>query len=129
MIIGIGTDIVEIARIKKVIERYGNAFIHRVFTPAEIALAKERQNRAEFYAGRWAAKEAAAKALGCGFGAECSHTDIETLTGADGVPILKCHVACSKIKQHSGSHHPLIWHISITHERSCAAAMVILEKQ
>ena len=62
-IIGLGTDIVEIARLKKVLENNQEHFVSRVFTPAESVLAESKKNSSSCYAGRWAAKEAAAKAL------------------------------------------------------------------
>ena len=68
MIKGLGIDIVETARIRQVIERHGEQFLNRVYTPAEQAVGKIRASAQHFYAGRWAAKEAAAKALGCGIG-------------------------------------------------------------
>lgn len=67
MIVGIGTDLVDIRRIERTIERHGERFINRIFTPVERALAERRGNRAETYAKRFAAKEACAKALGTGF--------------------------------------------------------------
>jgi holo-[acyl-carrier protein] synthase len=66
MILGIGSDITDVRRIAKVIERHGDRFIDRVFTPAERARADKRRNRVETYAKRFAAKEACAKALGTG---------------------------------------------------------------
>ena len=64
MIKGLGIDIVETARIGQVIERHGEQFLNRVYTPGEQAIGKIRASAQHFYAGRWAAKEAAAKALG-----------------------------------------------------------------
>ena len=66
MILGIGSDITDVRRVAKVIERHGDRFINRVFTPAERARAERRRNRVETYAKRFAAKEACAKALGTG---------------------------------------------------------------
>jgi holo-[acyl-carrier protein] synthase len=66
MIIGIGSDIADVRRIADVIERHGDRFLDRIFTPVERALADRRRNRAETYAKRFAAKEACAKALGTG---------------------------------------------------------------
>ena len=66
MILGIGSDITDVRRIAKVLERHGDRFIDRVFTPIERAKAERRRNRAETYAKRFAAKEACAKALGTG---------------------------------------------------------------
>ena len=67
MILGIGSDISDVRRIAKVIERHGDRFIDRIFTPHERARAERRRNRVETYAKRFAAKEACAKALGTGF--------------------------------------------------------------
>ncbi len=67
MILGIGSDLIDIRRIEKTIERFGDRFLDRVFTPAERARSDRRANRAESYAKRFAAKEACAKALGTGF--------------------------------------------------------------
>lgn len=64
MIAGLGTDIVEIARIARMLEKYPDAFREHTCTPAEIAEGKRRRDDVTFYAGRWAAKEAAAKAAG-----------------------------------------------------------------
>src|SRR5690348_4919606 len=67
MILGIGSDLVDIRRIEKTIERFGERFLDRVFTPVERARSDRRANRAESYAKRFAAKEACSKALGTGF--------------------------------------------------------------
>lgn len=67
MILGLGSDLVDITRIAATLERYGERFIERVFTPVERAKCEGRVNRAEGYARRFAAKEACAKALGTGF--------------------------------------------------------------
>jgi holo-[acyl-carrier protein] synthase len=67
MIIGVGSDLIDISRIAKTIERFGDRFIHRVYTPVEIARAERRADRVATYAKRFAAKEACAKALGTGF--------------------------------------------------------------
>ena len=69
-IIGLGTDIVEIARIERMLDEYGEQFCDRVYTADELALAGGKRGRKAFFAGRWAAKEAAAKALGCGIGGD-----------------------------------------------------------
>ena len=66
MIIGLGSDLCDVRRIEKVLERHGERFLARIFTPAERAKADRRANRAETYAKRFAAKEACAKALGTG---------------------------------------------------------------
>jgi holo-[acyl-carrier protein] synthase len=67
MILGIGSDLIDIDRIAATIERFGDRFIQRIYTPVEIARAERRADRIETYAKRYAAKEACAKALGTGF--------------------------------------------------------------
>ena len=67
MIIGLGSDIIDARRIERVIDKYGERFLNRIYTPAERAKADGRKNRVETYAKRYAAKEACAKALGTGF--------------------------------------------------------------
>ena len=122
MIIGIGTDIVELARLKAAITRNGEAFLQRVYTAAELAEAK---GRLEYLGGRWAAKEAAAKALGCGIGGGCSFTDIEVTGDPAGAPTIVCKApAAARLAERCGS---LRWHVSISHERAYAVATVIIE--
>src|SRR4051812_48687571 len=67
MILGIGTDLIDITRIEKTLERYGERFIKRIFTDIEVAKSESRRLRAASYAKRYAAKEACSKALGTGF--------------------------------------------------------------
>ena len=122
MIIGIGTDIVEIARIKAAIERNGEDFLRRVYTAAELDEAGERIER---LSGRWAAKEAAAKALGCGIGGGCAFTDVEISDAPSGAPTLRCQApAALRLKERCRN---LRWHVSISHERAYAVATVIIE--
>ena len=122
MIVGIGTDIVEIARLKTAVERSGDAFLQRVYTAAELA---EAEGRFEYLGGRWAAKEAAAKALGCGIGEKCSFADVEIIDAPSGAPTLVCKAPMAK--KLSRRYHELRWHVSISHERAYAVATVIIE--
>ncbi len=89
MILGIGSDICDARRIAKVIERHGDRFIDRIFTPAERAKAERRQNRFETYAKRFAAKEACAKALGTGLRAGVWWRDIGVVNLPGGRPTLE----------------------------------------
>ena len=89
MILGIGSDICDVRRIAKVIERHGDRFIDRVFTPAERAKAEGRRNRVETYAKRFAAKEACAKALGTGLRAGVWWRDIGVVNLPGGRPTLQ----------------------------------------
>jgi holo-[acyl-carrier protein] synthase len=86
MILGIGSDICDARRIAKVIERHGDRFIDRIFTPAERAKAEKRRNRVETYAKRFAAKEACAKALGTGLRAGVWWRDIGVINLPGGRP-------------------------------------------
>ena len=80
MIVGLGTDIVEVERIAKMMADHGDHFLDRVFTPGEIAHCRGRKDSAPHYAGRWAAKEAVMKVLGTGFTSDVGWTDIEVVT-------------------------------------------------
>jgi holo-[acyl-carrier protein] synthase len=107
LILGLGTDIVEIARIERAMRRPG--FVERILTQAERALGQSPS----FVAGRWAAKEAAAKCISV----RMSWQDVEVLRGSDGEPVMTCRATPP------GSH---IW-VTISHERAYATATVILE--
>jgi holo-[acyl-carrier protein] synthase len=89
MIIGIGSDITDVRRIAKVIDRHGQRFIDRVFTPVERAKAEKRRNRVETYAKRFAAKEACAKALGTGLRAGVWWRDMGVVNLPSGRPTLE----------------------------------------
>ena len=121
MIIGLGTDIVELARLDAAIKRGGDAFLQRIYTAAEL---EEGRGRLEYLGGRWAAKEAAAKALGCGIGSGCSFTDIEVMDSPSGAPELTCRAAAAAALE---KQHQVRWHVSISHERAYAVATVIVE--
>ena len=88
MILGIGSDITDVRRIAKVIERHGDRFLERVFTPIERARAEQRRNRVETYAKRFAAKEACAKALGTGLRAGVWWRDMGVINLASGRPTI-----------------------------------------
>jgi holo-[acyl-carrier protein] synthase len=89
MILGIGSDLVDIARIEKVIERHGERFLSRIFTAAERARAERRANRAATYAKRFAAKEACAKALGTGLRAGVFWRDMGVVNLPSGRPTMR----------------------------------------
>jgi holo-[acyl-carrier protein] synthase len=88
MILGIGSDITDVRRIAKVLDRHGDRFIDRIFTPIERARAEKRRNRIESYAKRFAAKEACAKALGTGLRAGVWWRDMGVINLASGRPTL-----------------------------------------
>jgi holo-[acyl-carrier protein] synthase len=88
MILGIGSDLIDIERIERTIERFGDRFLERVFTPVERELSERRANRAASYAKRYAAKEACAKALGTGFRRGVYWRDLGVVNLASGRPTL-----------------------------------------
>ena len=121
MIIGIGTDIIEIDRIEKAINR-NNGFLDKVFTAREIEMFKERNMRAEVIAGNFAAKEAVSKALGTGFRG-FSLIDIEILRDQLGKPIV---YLSDNMKKIINAKHKI--NVSISHNRTSAIAFVVLEE-
>ncbi len=124
-IIGIGTDIVEISRLQKTIDSFGGHFLERVYTENELAAIAGRKNRITFLAGRWAAKEAAAKALGCGIGEKCNFTDINISNNSAGQPELSFSGAAEKEAARLGVTGIKL---SISHEANYAVATVLLIK-
>ena len=99
MIIGIGTDIVEIERIRQMIERHGDHFLNRCFTTSEIEYASRNRDSAVRYAGRWAAKEAVVKVLGTGFVQGITFHDIEVVSLHTGQPTVKLSGEALQISQ------------------------------
>ena len=122
MIIGIGTDIVEIDRIRSMLERHGAHFSHRCFTPAELEWADRQRDSAVRIAGRWAAKEAVVKALGTGFIEGMTFHDIEILPLHTGQPTVKLTGRAAEIASQLGI---LRVHITISHARNYATATAI----
>ncbi len=126
MIIGIGTDLLDIARVKGILESTaGERFMQRALTEAERQLAAQRKGRlAEFVSGRFAAKEAVSKALGCGIGKQVSLQDIEVLPDPLGKPV--CRVSEEALRRLQLPPDTRI-HLSITHTESSAMAYAIVE--
>lgn len=122
MICGIGTDILEIARMRSSIERHGLHFLNRLFSQKEQDYCYRYQDPAPHFAGRFAAKEAVAKAFGTGFGAQLAWHDIEIINDQLGKPI----VILSELIQKKYN-IPKI-HISISHCTMYAMATAIWEK-
>lgn len=126
MIIGVGTDIVTIARLQKVLDDFGAHALDRLFTLQEQSAAEQRnQNKMAFYAKRFAAKEAFAKAVGCGFGKDVSWTDIEVLNDTKGKPVIQLS---GKTAAFVAILAPQIRsHLSLSDEGDVALAFVIVE--
>ena len=122
MIFGIGTDIVEIDRIAKVIARHGERFTEYILTESEIAEAARRGDRISYIAGRWAAKESVAKSLGCGLGARCAWRDIEIVPDENGAPTV--HLSGAGLQTMKSNGIARIF-ISISHERGHAVATAV----
>jgi holo-[acyl-carrier protein] synthase len=120
--LGIGTDIVEVLRIAQMIERHGELFLTRVFTPHEVEYCTARKAATQHYAGRWAAKEAVLKALGTGWARGISWQDIEVHNEPGGKPLLRiggvAREHCERLRISNVQ-------ISISHCRSHAVAFAM----
>ena len=123
MIIGIGIDLVEIERIKNIWQRYGFKFAQRILHASELSCLPQG-NPVLFLAGRFAAKEAAVKALGTGFSQGIGPAQVETVSGPGGKPNLLLHGEALQQAQAMGVTR---CHVSISHDRSSAVAVVVLE--
>ncbi|MFK7691508.1 holo-ACP synthase [Paenibacillus sp. HJGM_3] len=150
MIIGIGMDLVEIARIRRILEEpHGARFVERVLTPEERERAATRGNRlAEYVAGRFAAKEAVAKALGCGIGRQVGLQDIRVVPDDRGRPCCSVSDAAwarlgyavaaagaaadtataTEASPNAGPQPAVRLHLTITHTETTAAAFVVAER-
>jgi holo-[acyl-carrier protein] synthase len=124
MILGTGIDIAEVPRIRQSIERFGDRFLHRVFTSGEIAYCQRKATRFESYAARFAAKEAGMKALGTGWSRGVRWRDIEVVRPKGQRPTLQFHGEAAAIASRLGTKNVAL---SITHTSEQAWAHVILE--
>ena len=127
MIIGIGIDLVELERMEKSRRRFGQRLARKILNPAELAefSALPEADTTVFLASRFAAKEAGAKALGCGFSDGVGPTDLETRKDVLGKPELVLH---GKAEEKGRTMGLARIHLSLTHSRNAAAAMVVMEK-
>lgn len=122
MILGTGIDIADTRRIEKIHSRYGERFAGKILTPAELRAMPE--NAIPYLAGRFAAREACAKALGTGFSQGVNWLDMEIINDPSGRPLLALSGVAAKVADKLGVRRV---HLSISHERDYAVAMVILE--
>jgi len=113
-----GVDLIEIARIEEVVARHGKHYLERIYTPAELDYCGKR---AESLAGRFAAKEAVAKALGCGIG-YVTWTEIEILGDEQNAPMLTLHGMADQKAKELGL---ATWSVSISHSQSHSVAFVV----
>jgi holo-[acyl-carrier protein] synthase len=119
-----GVDIAEVDRIQRAIERHGEVFLRRIYTPKEREYCEQFKNKYERYAGRFAAKEAAMKALGTGWRRGVRWVDLEVVREAGGRPTLAIGGEAAKIAQQIGVKSVAL---SITHTAAQALAQVIFE--
>ena len=124
MIVGLGVDIVEVHRVEAAMRRHGEAFLKRIFTPAEIAYCERHQNKYERFAGRFAAKEAAMKALGTGWGHGVRWLDIEVVRLPGGKPTLQLRGQAEEFAKRLEVKNVSL---TITHTADTALALVVFE--
>jgi holo-[acyl-carrier protein] synthase len=124
MVIGVGTDLIEIARIAQSVERYGTRFLARVYTPREIAYCQRKKNSDESFAARFAAKEAAAKALGTGISHGVSWLELEVVRQPSGQPALELTGRALDRARRLGVVRSSL---SLTHSKDLALAVVVME--
>jgi holo-[acyl-carrier protein] synthase len=124
MIIGIGTDMIEIARIARSVERFGEAFLQRVFTPGEVVYCTRKKYAAESLAARFAAKEAGAKALGTGISRGVNWREFEVKREPGQRPELYLSGRAEEIARALGIRR---LSLSLTHSRELSMAVVIAE--
>jgi len=122
---GIGVDRVLIARIEHAIERFGERFLQRIYTAAEIAQAKAKGNPDRRFAMLFAAKEAVSKALGSGFHQGVAPRDIETIHQPSGKPAITLHGGAAAIAE---KHGITAVHVSLTDDDGVAMAFAIAER-
>lgn len=123
-IVGLGTDIVEIERIKKALARSGEAFAERILTPSELVILKTTQRPERFLSKRFAAKEAASKALGTGIAHGVSFQHFSIINDTNGKPEL---ILSGRAKEFATLANVNSIHLSLSDERYYAMATVILE--
>jgi len=125
MILGIGIDIIEVARIQSSHEKFGERFLNRILRPDEIAYCLSYKTPGPFLAARFAAKEAISKAFGTGIGAKLGWQDMEIGRRESGEPFVILHGNGEKLLQERGARIALI---SLSHTQQHATAVAILEK-
>jgi holo-[acyl-carrier protein] synthase len=125
MILGVGIDIIEVARIASSYEKFGGRFVNRILHPDEIAYCLSHKNPAPFLAVRFAAKEAISKAFGTGISAQLGWQDMEIHRKESGEPFVVLHGKGKKLFQ---SRHAKRLLVSLSHTANYAAATAVLEK-
>jgi len=121
-VVGLGVDVVEVSRVQRAVQRWGRAFLARVYTPEELARASGRQAPARL-AARFAAKEAVMKALGCGWD-RVGFREIEITTDPSGRPRARLYGRAASVARERGV---VALHVSLSHGREYAAAVAVAE--
>jgi holo-[acyl-carrier protein] synthase len=128
MILGIGTDLANIARIEGTLDRFGDRFRNRVFTQTEQRKAERRKDTVGTYAKRWAAKEACSKALGTGLRMGIAWKDMSVVNLRSGQPtMVLTGWAAERLASMTPDNHRAVIHVSLTDDHPWAQAMVVIE--
>ena len=125
MIYGVGIDLVANNRMEKIIKKWGDKFINRIFSDEEIKYCEKHINSSTHYGVRFAAKESFLKALGIGLGMGVKLSDIEVMNDENGKPSL---MLCGEAKNQIEKKRITKVHLSLTHTKSYSTAIVLLEK-
>jgi len=123
MIYGIGTDLIEVERVKKSVEKI-NGFKEKIFCPGEVAYCESKKNKFEHYAGRFAVKEAFFKAIGTGWRNGLGFNEIEVVNDKLGKPVINLH---GKTLEFAKKHKFTNMQATISHVKNTAVAFVIIE--
>src|ERR1700683_4623989 len=124
MILGTGVDLAEVHRIRASVDKFGDRFVRRIYTAAEIAYVERKANRDEHYAARFSAKEAGMKAIGTGWRRGVTWQDFEVANLPSGKPTLRLHGVAAQIADRLGVRNVSL---SLTHTSELGMAHVILE--
>jgi len=124
MIYAVGTDLVEVSRIEKIIGRWGERFVRRVYSEGEIGYCRAKACPAQHFAARFAAKEAFLKGVGLGMAGGVGFRDVEVINRSEGKPELSLHGRMREMLERAGIRES---HISISHTDRYAVAFVVLE--
>ena len=128
MILGIGTDLANIERIERTLERFGDRFRNRVFTETEQRKAEKRRDTAGTYAKRWAAKEACSKALGTGLRMGISWKDMSVTNLRSGQPQMALTGwAAERLSDMTPEGYQAVIHVTLTDDHPWAQAFVVIE--
>ena len=121
-VLGLGIDLAEVSRIRALLQKSGDRFKQRVFTEGEISYCESKADPALHFAARFAAKEAASKALGTGFSEGIGWQEIETVSSENGAPSIKLHRAAAERAESMGVG---VMMVTLTHTADMAAASVV----